>query len=238
MIEQNNQSSSRSEGEQNNKQNKYILLSGFILIFIVAVAAGSFLFMQSKKTETVKQSPNTTQNQIKSDTSGQNLAFTANTQIQKERDDLDAFLQDSFDPETVQPGAQFQTLNIKPGGKYRMTLNYSSVGDLPMEKGILYVKLGKGLSVIPGTIKDNFKDAGEQKVADSVYDAEKGEITYGPGSFTQKDSRVQPGDRGMLVFDVQMSANAQVNDMARMYSYIHQEDGKKGKVDVVFFKVG
>jgi hypothetical protein len=239
MLQKNNGVDSDSSlKDEESSQSLRVVWIVFAVVLLIGVSAT--LYFLGNKLDTYKNSP-IRQTKITSSNESQNRQNekqTANDQeLQKDRGDLEKFLQTPFNPETAQPGPQFKELNIRPGGKFRMTVNYSSVGDQKMSKGSVYVKLGSGLSLVPGSIKDEFMSNPAKEIGDGVFNKASREIKFGPGTTDSPYVELQPNQRGKLIFDVELSQKATLGETVRLYSYLSDEGGKTGKVDLVFFRV-
>ncbi len=143
-----------------------------------------------------------------------------------------------FDPETEKPSERFTLFKIRQGQKYRMTVNYSNIGDESMKKGSVLIKLGDGLSLVKNSMKEEISGKEAININDTnLYDSTKNVIQYGPGSTDKNFSQVMAGDAGKIIFDVEMATTKAVGENSRIYSYLSDEGDSKGKIDLVFFEV-
>jgi hypothetical protein len=131
-------------------------------------------------------------------------------------------------------GDQAIAAQVPIGKKLKINIDYSSIGDQDFDNATLYIKLSKGLSVEAGSIKDSFNGT-EINVQDSVYDASTNVINYGPGSSREKASPLKIGERGTLTLILNISPEA--NDNEVLASYLKQEGGKIGQPSIFFVDI-
>jgi metal-dependent hydrolase (beta-lactamase superfamily II) len=136
----------------------------------------------------------------------------------------------------VASGGQTQSqppLKVENGKQVTLKISYDSIGDQNFNEGSLYIKLSEGLKLVPGSIKDNFNNKGEIKVADSVYDSSKNLIKYGPGSTDKDNSMIKVGEKGLIMITVESTAG--IKDMA-ISSYLQDKNGNTGKPGLIFIE--
>lgn len=125
------------------------------------------------------------------------------------------------------------TLDSEPGDRIELTIDYSSIGDEDFEEGTLFVKLSQGLTLVEGSITNEFNGETVQ-VSDSVYRAEDNLITYGPGTTDATSSRIGVGESGTLTLVVEIAEDGAQDLMVS--SYLKDKDGKTGKPGIIFLE--
>ena len=165
----------------------------------------------------------------------------ANQTQEKKVDVVSLASKDFNQSEVVKVKKQLQESNIsapvfetEKGAKVKLTIAYSSIGDQNFENGSLFVKLSKGLKVVPGSIEDTFNGQ-TVKVSDKVFDSSKRLIKYGPGSTDKAASKVSVDSKGTLTFIVEV-ANEEIKELA-ISSYLQDEGGKTGKPGFIFLEI-
>ena len=224
--------------------NKILVITSFSVLLAVIITGGVALALKNKTSSNPVKVSNSQENKVvqnnyqpetKSETVIKPLKAEEKTDSQAALLD---FIKNPFDPETEKPSDRFITFKIRQGQKYRMTVDYSNIGDAKMEKGSLTIKLGSGLSLVKNSIKEDISGKETTNVDDTnLYSAETNTIKYGPGSLNKVSSVVNPNESGKITFDVEMSINANVGDTSRIYSYLSDDGENKGKIDLVFFTV-
>jgi hypothetical protein len=212
-------------------KNKWFVISSVSVTVVIAIVITA-LALRNRQTEVKIDSQKT------SDSSSLPLQSLSVEDKNNAQLALADFNTKPFDPETEKPSDRFILFKIRQGQKYRMTVNYSNIGDESMKKGSVTIKLGEGLSLVKNSMKEEI--SGKEIVAindTNLYDPNKNVITYGPGSIDKNFNQVLAGDSGKIIFDVEMSSTKKVGDISRIYSYLSDEGDSKGKIDLVFFEV-
>jgi len=218
--------------------NKIVIIFSLI-IFVGIISVTVFLLSPYSTTQKRNTASNTATNPVSNDSIKKTTIepLKAEEKNNAEQDLID-FNQNPFDPETEKPSDRFITFQIRQGQKYRMTVNYSNIGDAKMEKGSLTIKLGPGLTLVKNSMKEDISGKETQTIDDTnLYATDTNIIKYGPGSLNKTNSVVNPGEAGKITFDVEMNLDAKVGDTSRIYSYLSDEGDSKGKVDLVFFNI-
>jgi len=152
--------------------------------------------------------------------------------------DVSTLAEEKMDAEVVSQvkkeyADEMPTFKSEAGKQVELTINYSSIGDQDFSEGTLYIKLSEGLSIVPGSIEDNFNGSTVQ-ISDELYNSELNLIKYGPGTGNQETSEVKVGEKGTVTFVVEIEEG--VNDLA-ISSYLKDKDGKTGKPGIIFLEV-
>lgn len=221
------------------KLDKKIVIIIAIVIFVGIITVTALLLRPTSSTQKNNSETNTSTSVVSNESTKQPTAkpLKAEEKNNPEQALLD-FNQNPFDPETEKPSDRFITFQIRQGQKYRMTVNYSNIGDAKMENGSLTIKLGPGLTLVKNSMKEDISGKETQTIDDTnLYTADTNIIKYGPGSLNKAKSVVNPGEAGKITFDVEMNLDAKVGDISRIYSYLSDEGDTKGKVDLVFFNI-
>jgi|GEM_PF-6192023 len=134
----------------------------------------------------------------------------------------------------TQLGVEAPTLKVPAGKTVELSVKYSSIGDSDFANASLYVKLSDGLTLVPGSMKDNFLTR-TVDVNDSVYNTQNKLIIYGPGSTNKATSPMKVGENGTLTFRVQLDPNA-ASSLA-VATYVREESGKIGQPSIFFVDV-
>jgi len=149
------------------------------------------------------------------------------------RVDLQQFLASPFNPEEVKEENNFPILTLKEN-ELNIKISYSSIGDQIMDKATLFVKLGDGIKVIPGSMKDSC-DGKDISVADSVYSGSDNTIKYGPCSTDKAVGKLDIGKSGVLSFKIQGTDSIKTK-ASKIYSFIQNDGGNPGKIDYANIK--
>jgi|GEM_PF-6626192 len=221
------------------KLDKKIIMIISIVIFVGIITVAALLLRPSASTQKNNVTSNTTTSVVNNDEIKKPVAQPLKADEKKDPEQaLLDFNQNPFDPETEKPSDRFITFQIRQGQKYRMTVNYSNIGDAKMENGSLTIKLGPGLTLVKNSMKEDISGKETQIIDDTnLYTADTSIIKYGPGSLNKTKSVVNPGEAGKITFDVEMNLDSKVGDISRIYSYLSDEGDSKGKVDLVFFNI-
>lgn len=215
---------------------------GVLISFLVIVIVISAISLNSRQ-EQARQAEISAETFENNSQEGGQQAQALNTITAEDRNKAQADLANFnsmqlVDPEVEELSDRFTLFKIRQGQKYRMTINYSNIGDETMKKGKLSIKLGDGLSLVKNSMKEEISGKESVNINDTdLYNPSTNIITYGPGSLNKTSNQVLAGDTGKIVFDVEMSITKSVGDISRIYSYLNEEGDSRGKIDLVFFEV-
>jgi hypothetical protein len=223
--------------ENQNKKTQHYLIPALIVVLVAGMGAGLYFYMSQPKNKPLAVEEKTMAVEEKKEAA---VVNNNKADLDSDRAKLEEFLQQygggQFDPETQPPSPGFQTIEVIPGAKYKLQVDYASIGDMKMENASLFVRIGQGLKVNPKSMNDNFM-GNSQPIDESMYSESEGAINYGPGTGNKKESSLEVADRGYVTFELEVSKDLKPGDVTRVYSYVNNSGGNKGKIDLVFFKV-
>lgn len=197
----------------------------------VAVSSSS---SSSKPSETAVSTSALTKEEVNSARSNATELAAKNASIDVEKIVNSTLTSTTVNDLKTELGANAPTLKSPAGKNIELTIKYSSIGDSDFLNASLYVKLSEGLSIIPGSMKDNFLGR-KVDVNDSVYKKSDNLITYGPGTSNKSGSPLKIGDAGTLTFRVQVDQN-NTGSLA-VASYIKEDSGKIGQPSLFFIDI-
>jgi hypothetical protein len=119
--------------------------------------------------------------------------------------------------------------------KLRIEVEYTSIGDEDFTDGTLWVKVSDGLDLIPGTIKERTASGEEIAIADELFDTETNLLKYGPGTGDEDSAPVSVGQRGTIIFDVEVADDSQ--SAFGIISYLKDVDGEIGRPGNLFIEL-
>lgn len=119
------------------------------------------------------------------------------------------------------------------GKKFRVTLEYSNLGDKDFEQATLTVNVDKALKILPGTVKDDFEGK-SVTVSDSLF--KENEMKYGPGTADKDMAGVKVGQKGKMTIDVEVPPNTAPGDY-RISTTLDNPNGSKKGIPGIFFLV-
>lgn len=247
-----------SQEKKSNK--KSLIIVSFVALLVVALAGGGIMYFNTDtgsdaSTDTANSSSEMSEDQAVANIEGQKAEELAqNEQLNKEtiesRNEYQEYIQsgntfnavelveNTLDDAKVQEIKQqvnesdTVTIETPASKKIQITINYKSIGDEDFKNGSLYIKLSDDLKVVAGSMEDSLNNVGS--VDDSVYNADKNVIKYGPGSQNAESNNFSVTSNGVFTFIVEVAGDA--DSTQAITSFIMEEGGDQGKPDVVFIE--
>ncbi len=238
--------------------NYKVIIAGVVAIATIGVVGG-LLVTNTNKNSTSNSSSSVSQNVTLNTSSISSSLPTTTTNYTPSTDELEkgrqiveqyeqtaaaqAFNPVSFDnvpvtSDTVKNlrqtlGDSTNTISAGIGKEIKLTITYSSVGDQAFDQGSLIIKLSDGLSLVPNSLKDNFNGS-VINVSDSVFDASKSLITYGPGTVDKASAKVEVSQKGSFTLNVKVKDGAPEETSVSSYMRDLKDSQRVGKPAIYF----